>query len=1049
MKVKRIVVIKKLLVLGIVLLNAFTNTVSSANITIIESQSYGIGQHKMDTMWQSTALQMGHMATVVPQNTLNNTAFFATTDVLIVSSGALSLSNNKLDIIIQFIKTGKSVYLQGEYDKNHSNMVGFVNIIDSLGGQFKWTTTGAAAASTPPIYVTGTYGTTPYDADSICVNSSSFSFYYPRAGKGDCNTIPFVTKNSKNFGFHYIPSNNAWGTIMSIGDQDWVNVASASGGKYELMGNLITHLLFPNMSNMVDLGNDTTICPGETVLLDAYVLKMTYIWSDNSTDSTLLVTQPGTYWVGVTTASNSTFPSGGCTFYDTINVFMSPAGAVNLGNDTALCLGQTIMLDAGTTGPYLWSDGTTNSTLTITTNGQYWVEVGTGMCKGLDTINVAVSQSLNATITATGPFCPNDPIITLNAVDAGGTWSGTGITNGTTGTFDPATAGVGSHTITYTITGSCGDVGTIDIIITPNITPTFTPVAAICSGGALAALPITSNNTITGTWTPAINNTTTTVYTFTPDAGQCATDTTLTITVLQSNTSIDTQTACGTYTWIDGNSYIVNNNMATVNLTNVAGCDSVVTLNLTISNFSASTMPVTACDNYIWIDGNTYTTSNNTATFTYIGGSVNGCDSIVTLNLIINNSSTSSDVQMMCDSYTWIDGNTYTANNNTATVTLTNATGCDSVVTLNLTINNSSSSTDTQVACDTYTWIDGNTYTANNNTATVTLTNALGCDSVIALNLTINQNTIPIFNSIPPICADEAISPIPTTSNNGITGSWSPALNNTITTTYTFTPNASECATNTTLTITVNPIVTPTFSEVSPICIGEVLSSLPTTSSNNISGSWSPNLDNTTTTTYTFTPTVIQQCTTNTSLTINVHPNPIALFNFGPQPATTLDPTIYFTDLSTDADQWSWDFSGLGFSNYQNPSYTFSDTGSFVVSLLVTSEYGCTHEVAQIITITDAFNIYIPNSFTPNGDGNNDMFIPIVTGYEPGSAYSFTVFNRWGEIIFQTTELTTGWDGKYKGKLPPIGVYVWRIEIKDSTLKTTKNLTGHVNILHK
>lgn len=100
---------------------------------------------------------------------------------------------------------------------------------------------------------------------------------------------------------------------------------------------------------------------------------------------------------------------------------------------------------------------------------------------------------------------------------------------------------------------------------------------------------------------------------------------------------------------------------------------------------------------------------------------------------------TGTDVQSTCDSYTWIDGNTYTSSNNTATHTLTNAASCDSVVTLNLTITNTTSGTDIQSACDTYTWIDGNTYTTNNNTATHTLTNVSGCDSIVTLDLTINN----------------------------------------------------------------------------------------------------------------------------------------------------------------------------------------------------------------------------------------------------------------------------------------------------------------------
>jgi hypothetical protein len=92
-----------------------------------------------------------------------------------------------------------------------------------------------------------------------------------------------------------------------------------------------------------------------------------------------------------------------------------------------------------------------------------------------------------------------------------------------------------------------------------------------------------------------------------------------------------------------------------------------------------------------------------------------------------------------CNSYTWIDGLTYKASNNTATYTLTNFNGCDSVVTLDLTINSSNTGTDVISACDSYTWIDGLTYTASNNTSTYTLTNVNGCDSVVTLDLTIES----------------------------------------------------------------------------------------------------------------------------------------------------------------------------------------------------------------------------------------------------------------------------------------------------------------------
>jgi hypothetical protein len=111
------------------------------------------------------------------------------------------------------------------------------------------------------------------------------------------------------------------------------------------------------------------------------------------------------------------------------------------------------------------------------------------------------------------------------------------------------------------------------------------------------------------------------------------------------------------------------------------------------------------------------------------------------LVLTITNSTTSSTTVTECDSYTWTDGTTYTVGGTYSQV-LTNAAGCDSTATLVLTINNSTTGTDVQAACDTYTWIDGVTYTANNNTATFLLTNAAGCDSLVTLDLTINVSPI-------------------------------------------------------------------------------------------------------------------------------------------------------------------------------------------------------------------------------------------------------------------------------------------------------------------
>jgi hypothetical protein len=260
--------------------------------------------------------------------------------------------------------------------------------------------------------------------------------------------------------------------------------------------------------------------------------------------------------------------------------------------------------------------------------------------------------------------------------------------------------------------------------VTVNNATSSTDVKSVC----------TSYTWIDGITYTSSNNAAT--YTLTNAAG-CDSVVTLNLTIKNATTGTDVKSACTSYTWIDGATYTSSNNTATHTLTNAAGCDSVVTLNLTIKNATTGTDVRSACTSYTWIDGITYASSNSTATHTLTNAA--GCDSVVTLNLTIKNATTGTDVKSACTSYTWIDGITYASSNSTATHTLTNAAGCDSVVTLNLTIKNATTGTDVRSACTSYTWIDGTTYTLSNSTATHTLTNAAGCDSVVTLNLTITN----------------------------------------------------------------------------------------------------------------------------------------------------------------------------------------------------------------------------------------------------------------------------------------------------------------------
>ena len=157
---------------------------------------------------------------------------------------------------------------------------------------------------------------------------------------------------------------------------------------------------------------------------------------------------------------------------------------------------------------------------------------------------------------------------------------------------------------------------------------------------------------------------------------------------------------------------------------------------------------------------------------------------------------------------------------------------------------------------------------------TITVKDARGCTNTFNISVnTIGIIATPTFNAVAPICSGALLSPLPTTSINNITGTWSPALNNTITTLYSFTAAAGQCATTATLTITVNPNVVPSFNPVAAICSGAILLPLPTISINGITGTWSPALNNTATTIYTFSP-AIGLCAASATITITVNPKP-------------------------------------------------------------------------------------------------------------------------------------------------------------------------------
>lgn len=162
---------------------------------------------------------------------------------------------------------------------------------------------------------------------------------------------------------------------------------------------------------------------------------------------------------------------------------------------------------------------------------------------------------------------------------------------------------------------------------------------------------------------------------------------------------------------------------------------------------------------------------------------------------------------------------------------------------------------------------------------------------------------------------------------------------------------------------------------------------------------------------------------------ITVEPSPIADFSFTPNAPSNFNPTVNFIDQSSGAAQWLWNFADLGSSTLQNPEYIFADTGRFEVLLQVFHQSGCVDSMLQVIDVTPQIRYWLPNAFTPNNDGRNDVFQGkgVFEGMED---FEMHIFDRYGEIVFSTTDPLQAWNGKYNniGKSAVTGIYVYQVQ---------------------
>lgn len=182
-----------------------------------------------------------------------------------------------------------------------------------------------------------------------------------------------------------------------------------------------------------------------------------------------------------------------------------------------------------------------------------------------------------------------------------------------------------------------------------------------------------------------------------------------------------------------------------------------------------------------------------------------------------------------------------------------------------------------------------------------------------------------------------------------------------------------------------------------------------------------------------------------------VYDNPVADFIYSPQMPSELNNTVDFTNKSYGESSYNWIFgSSFGTSTLENPSHTFHGVNpdqTVYVCLVVTSDHGCTDSICKPIKFFGDFLVWVPNTFTPDGDEFNNQFKPVFSKDRMIDDYTLTIFDRWGEVIFESHDPEIGWDGTYHAEFVKDGTYTWVIQVKDGLKSKSERFIGHVNKL--
>jgi gliding motility-associated-like protein len=745
-------------------------------------------------------------------------------------------------------------------------------------------------------------------------------------------------------------------------------------------------------SNLSLSVNEPTICSGQTATLTS-AGAITYTWSNGAIGNSIIVTP-------TTTTSFTVVGNNGACFGSTVTtVFVNPLPIVTV-NSSTICSSQTSSLTANGATAYLWNTGSTSNLISVSplSNTSYTV-IGISLgCTNTAIADVSVTP-LPTVVVNSSTICSGQTATITASGATSYSWN--------TGSLLSTLTDAPTTNTTYTVTGAalgCTSTTIANVSVTPLPTVTVTS-STICIGQTAT---ITASGASTYVWN----------------------------TGSLSNTITDAPSANTSYTVLGSSSNCTNSAIANVSVTPLPA----VTVNSsTICSGQTTTLTANGASAYLWNTG-------ATGSALVISPTVNTSFSVVGTNAGCSNT-VSTTVNVV----------------SSPSLSVNSATICEGQTTT-LSVSGASS----------YIWNNGTT----TNTAVVspvatTIFSVVGsigtCSTTTTVSVVVNPMPIISVPSIT-ICAGQSAT---LTAVGASVYNWSTNSNlnplvvsPNATTTYSVTGTNLNCTSSTTATVFVENSPTVAFNSINiagcaPLC--SQFSDLSTVVSGTISNwNWSfgdgysstsqnPShcFDNSGLYDISLTVTSSNGCSkTYTNLDmIHVYPNPTAEFISNVEETDILNPIVDFTNLSSNANSYEWNFGSLTTSTLTNPSYTYNQEGIYSTTLTATNQYGCKDVAIHDIIVKGIFTFYAPNTFTPNEDNKNDIFLPLGVGWD-SEKYQLDIFDRWGNYCFTTKEVGQGWDGKAnKGsETAQIDTYTWKVDLTDVFGKNHKYI-GRVTII--